>query len=232
MFEVEVLGRLALFSGIPESALAELSAICVRRTEPAGTVLMVENDTGDDAYVVLDGSIRVSKAISLDAERTLAELGPGALFGEAAIVDPSERSATARCLVETSLLVLPGAETREWMLRHPHLGVVVMGRLATLLIERLRATNDLLRSSVAWSLDISGASRLGLDRLMSDGAGVRLVLASGREIVGSLAKVDRTAAGYDLWVRDPSGRLHLVPYHALAEIVCDVDLRALASESR
>lgn len=228
MLEAEVLGRLSLFGGIPEGPLQELAARCVRASLGAGEAVMRENEAGDDAYVLLDGSVRVSKAVSLDAERTLADLGPGALFGEAAIVDPSERSATARATSAVELLVLPGAETREWMLRYPHLGLVVMGRLATLLLERLRSTNDLLRTSVQWSLDISGASKLGLDRLMSDGSGVRAVLPSGREVLGSLVKVDRTAAGFDLWIRSADGRVHLVPYHAIAELVCDVDLRTLA----
>ena len=54
-------------------------------------------EEGDDLYIVISGRIRVAKAISLDVDRTLATLGPGAVFGELAMVGEGTRSASAIC---------------------------------------------------------------------------------------------------------------------------------------
>ena len=65
-----------------------------RRQLQAGEVLFQEHDAGDVAYLVERGRIRVSLR-GTDSVVTLADLGPGDLVGEMALIDNAPRTATA-----------------------------------------------------------------------------------------------------------------------------------------
>jgi len=52
------------------------------RRLPAGTTLCHEGDFGDTMYLVLEGSLQVSKRVIEGAEKVLATLGVGQYVGE------------------------------------------------------------------------------------------------------------------------------------------------------
>jgi hypothetical protein len=62
-----------------------------QRQLAAGDVVFVEGDPGTEMYGVVDGEIE----LTVDG-RTIAKLGPGEVFGEMALVDSSDRMATAK----------------------------------------------------------------------------------------------------------------------------------------
>ena len=61
----------------------------------AGEVIVREGDAGDAMFVVRSGVVRVT-AEALAGEKQVAELGPGAVFGEIALVGHEQRTATVR----------------------------------------------------------------------------------------------------------------------------------------
>ena len=80
-----------------------------RRFAPE-SLIFAEHDPGDALYAVARGRVRISRQLA-GGEEALAILGPGEIFGEMAILDPTAagRSADARAHEEATLLVL----TRE-----------------------------------------------------------------------------------------------------------------------
>ncbi len=76
-----------------------------RRVLQAGEVLFHERDSGDVAYLIERGAIRVSLSGG-DSAVILADLGPGDLVGEMALIDSAPRTATAVALEESVLLVI------------------------------------------------------------------------------------------------------------------------------
>ncbi|MGH7611689.1 MAG: cyclic nucleotide-binding domain-containing protein [Candidatus Dormibacteria bacterium] len=94
-----------------ESALErELSSLVMRgnvspriRSTKAGEVITEEGALEDELILVLDGVVRVERG----GER-LAELGPGALLGERAILEGGARTATLRAVTAGKLAVVPG----------------------------------------------------------------------------------------------------------------------------
>ncbi|WP_417512888.1 EAL domain-containing protein [Minwuia sp.] len=71
----------------------------------AGETVFREGDVGDDAYIVEHGLIEICIGTG-DDQRSIATLGPGEIFGEMALIANAPRSATARALRSTTLLVL------------------------------------------------------------------------------------------------------------------------------
>ncbi|MBN1770373.1 MAG: Crp/Fnr family transcriptional regulator [Deltaproteobacteria bacterium] len=105
---------------------------------PAGTVLFQEGDPGGEMFLIVAGSVRVSKR-SASGDRTLALLGPGEFFGEMAILTGEERSATAMVEEDARLVPIDAAMLEQLVARSPEISVRLLKRLAF----RLKATNDL-----------------------------------------------------------------------------------------
>lgn len=95
---------------IVESALErQLSALIMQgdtarhiRTMRPGQLITQQGAEEVDLILVLDGVVRVE----LDGER-LAELGPGAILGERAIIEGGRRTSTLRAVTACKLVVVP-----------------------------------------------------------------------------------------------------------------------------
>ncbi len=71
----------------------------VRRLE-AGELLTEQGQPGDELYLLLDGIM----AVEVDGD-TLAEVGPGAVVGERAILEGGRRTATLRAITACRVAV-------------------------------------------------------------------------------------------------------------------------------
>lgn len=71
----------------------------------AGDWLFREGDMGDNAYIIEKGAVEVSVR-ARGVEREIARLGRGEIVGEMALIADSPRSASARAIGDTTLLVL------------------------------------------------------------------------------------------------------------------------------
>ena len=58
---------------------------------PPGYYIFQEGEPGDTAYIIEKGSVEINSRIG-DKELCIAELGPGDLFGEMALVGNQRRS--------------------------------------------------------------------------------------------------------------------------------------------
>ena len=83
-----------------------------RRVYPAGAQIFHEGDLGDYAFIIERGKIEISTG-SGDQRVTLAELGPGELFGELAALDGFARSANAIALTECELILISQEQIRH-----------------------------------------------------------------------------------------------------------------------
>lgn len=75
-------------------------------------VLFNEGDPPTTAFLLESGRLRIT-ARSDDGERVLAEIGPGELVGEMAVIDQSPRTATATAISDCLLLAIDAAQISE-----------------------------------------------------------------------------------------------------------------------
>jgi ABC transport system ATP-binding/permease protein len=123
-----MLARSALFAGWSAEMLASASARFRSRAVSEGETVCVQDEPGDEMYVVEAGRFAVDATLGERSIR-LAELGPGAVLGEIAVVAQRPRSATVTALTPGQLWALRRADFRELAVRYPSLGVTA-GRLA------------------------------------------------------------------------------------------------------
>jgi CRP-like cAMP-binding protein len=106
-----------------------------KRTFPKGKVLFKEGEPGLEAFLVEKGKVLILKK-GVEAPIIVAALGPGALFGEMAILDGSTRMATAVAGEDTICVVINGQQlTQRMMQLDPDLM-----RLTMSLMEYVRST--------------------------------------------------------------------------------------------
>src|SRR4029450_10741099 len=116
---VELLGGVPLFSELSSEELDEVARVAIPRSCPRETRVFHEGDHGDACYIVRQGSCRVTRQHSDGRVITLATLGPGAIFGELAMLDGERRSASVETADNTELWALPATDMRALIGSHP-----------------------------------------------------------------------------------------------------------------
>lgn len=129
------LRRVSLFEELPDGDLHELAEIARGATVEAGDVVFEEGEPGDAFYIVHDGAIEILKD-GVDGTRKLAVRRDGEGFGEMALIDESPRSATARAVAASRLIVVDRESFRQ-LLKEDHLA----SRMLEALSRALRALN-------------------------------------------------------------------------------------------
>src|SRR4051812_49194153 len=104
---VSFLERTPPFALLRPTQRSALASQCEDLAVEAGAAIVREGEVGDVCYVVRRGRVAAVHHEGPDgAEHPIAELGEGALFGEAALLTTSPRNATVRALERCDLLVV------------------------------------------------------------------------------------------------------------------------------
>lgn len=98
---IDHLHQVPLFSACSRKDLQLVARRAEEVRVAAGKVLVTEGETGHEFFVILDGMARVSRQ-----GRRVNTLGPGAAFGELALLDKAPRNATVVADSDMELVVL------------------------------------------------------------------------------------------------------------------------------
>jgi len=157
-----VLRQNQLLRGLAEDTLDRIAALAVRRNYPRGTAVFREGDPGDSLYVVITGQVRISTTHADGREVFLSLMEQGDSFGEIAVVDGRDRTATATAVVDSSLFLIGRADLFALMERDPRLPIYLLG----VFCRRIRWTSDLVEEAVF--LDVPARLARRLLRLAAD----------------------------------------------------------------
>jgi CheY-like chemotaxis protein len=112
-----------------------------------GQVIIREGEAGDKFYGLIAGKVRVEKSAPGGETVVIANLGPGAGFGEIALVDRDVRSATCVADTEVEALELSRADFEAALAADPELERKCLRALLRILTARLRDTDSSLTFS-------------------------------------------------------------------------------------
>jgi len=219
MADYKPLWGLDIFKGLTEDELAAVAGIMSETSVPTGELVFREDEHGDTLYVVLSGEVEITQRITEDIEKTLATIREGEAFGEMALVDPGDRSASARATKEARMLALVRRDFFELAAGDTALGTKVFLNLCLTMVERLRNANDSQRQAMLWGYQVSGATHLNFYRLISNDVAIRVELTSGKSVEGFVLKVEETKSGHELTLRDGEDCIHILPYHSIGQVM-------------
>ncbi len=135
------LAAAAMFQGLDEAELDELTHSAKTKNIEAGDDLIVEGSNSDALYVVLEGGFDVTR-LTQGGKLPLGSVDPGEVVGEMAMLERAPRNATVTAVVPSQVVEVPGAAI-EKLLNNPA-AALSMVRTVT---GRLRSTELALRQS-------------------------------------------------------------------------------------
>jgi CRP/FNR family cyclic AMP-dependent transcriptional regulator len=136
-----LLKRVQLFANLDEDELEQLAAICTEEQVQPGEMIMEQNTTGTEMYIVADGAAEVFVQGLSDA-RSLVVLGKGQVIGEMALIDQGYRSASVKATKQGATLYRIESDTfYNLCSSNNHIGYVVMRNLAIDVAFKLRHRN-------------------------------------------------------------------------------------------
>jgi CRP-like cAMP-binding protein len=129
----ELIRGIPIFADLDDASVDQLAGDFIEREFSAGQPIATEGEGGLNFFVVESGSAEVSIG-----GNTVGSLGPGASFGEIALVDKSARSATVTATSDLRAFALPVWSFRSFAESRPS----VTWKLLELLAERLRSAEN------------------------------------------------------------------------------------------
>ena len=142
--DIDVLRRAPLFASLDDQAFAALTEELTEVDLSRGSTLFHEGDPVDQLYFIISGKIKLGRTAPDGRESLVAIMGPGELFGEMALFDPSPRSTSATAVSETRLAGLKHENLKKVIERSPEVSAQLLQALA----RRLRRTNESLADLV------------------------------------------------------------------------------------
>jgi CRP/FNR family transcriptional regulator, cyclic AMP receptor protein len=156
MTERRILETTQLLGALPPEALETLRSKSTLRDVVRNEVLFRQGDEASELFGIVSGRVAILTKSPDGRESLVAVLEEGALFGELSLFDEGPRSADARALEATQLLVLDHAAVRDAIEAQPQLLWVIVRMFA----RRLRATDDSLADAVFLDVPARTAKRL------------------------------------------------------------------------
>ena len=140
MADVEFLRQVSIFAHLEPERLQPLMGKLRPRRYARGEVIFHEDDPGDRMHIIVEGSVKISVTSEDGREKNLALFKPADCFGEMALLDGSNRSATATALEALETLVLMRDDFQDFLTENPQ----VAADITNLLSQRLRNVNQML----------------------------------------------------------------------------------------
>lgn len=150
--DTALIRQAAIFSDLDEEELQRVAEICTEQHFKFGQTVFKEGEPGNRLFIIATGEVRVSRQVPGSGEEALAVLKAGACFGEMSIFDRSERSTDAIANTDCTLLTITRSDFEMLLDFDRDLAFKVLWAVVRLLSQRLRVTNENLRSFLAMSM--------------------------------------------------------------------------------
>ena len=136
---IRQLRALSLFSTLSPRELKTVDGLLHERSFLKDEVIFDQGEEGQALYIVESGKVLICRQ-GQSADGRIAELSPGRLFGELALLDNSPRAAQARAAENCTLAVLFRADFLGLLETHAMIASKIALQLARHIGQRLRET--------------------------------------------------------------------------------------------
>lgn len=155
MVNQEQLEQTKLFGDLKSFEWQELLKITKEKEFVDGDIIFTEGDASTEFYMLFKGEVEIQIRVAPQlGESTVYIVRPFDIFGEFAFVDPKPRSATARCIKNSTLGIIERSDFAELTKKFPNIGLNFYKTLVCLLSDRLRRMNTYLRETLVRSVGL------------------------------------------------------------------------------
>lgn len=137
----QFLKNTTLFAQLRKREFKNIEHLIHHRQYKSSEVIFWQGEPGVGMYIVQSGEVGIFEDYDTAEQKQLACLSQGDFFGEMALLEDDNRSATAVALSESHLLGVFHPDLFDLFERKPELGIKVLVTLANMLALRLRKAN-------------------------------------------------------------------------------------------
>lgn len=165
MTVVECFHKIFLLQDLSGDDLQRLVGLTPSRQVAAGEVIVREGESGDSMFIMCEGEVEITKRLTLvldeevPKERVMIRLRAedGVSFGEMALLENDSRTATVTALTDCRILELSRQNFLDFIEQHPQTGCKMLFRLAQLLSQHLRKTDqNVVKLTTALAIALGG----------------------------------------------------------------------------
>lgn len=170
-----LLKQVSLLRGLSNKTLNRIASYAHYQHFRRGEQIFSESSPGGCLYVLVNGRVKIYTQ-SLGRAKTFALLDPGDFFGEMALLGETTRSASARAILDSELLVLERRDFHQFIKSEPNLSLTILQTLCDRLrkadhqIEMLSFQNVVGRTAITllelegkYGKSVSGGSLIDAD---------------------------------------------------------------------
>ena len=138
MFTNKLLLNVPIFSNLDEKQISFIATKMRNKKYSKSDIILMEDEVGDTFFIILEGSVKVTRDSEDGREVILAVLSSGNFFGEISLLDGKTRSANAIALEKTSLMILKRNDFLQLLKEIPQTSISLLSELA----KRIRKTDE------------------------------------------------------------------------------------------
>lgn len=139
-----LLTEIPMFNSLRTAELDVLAGYTNFMDLKPGEFLFREGEKGDYGCFVAKGSLDVIKKSGDEGSSKIANLKAGRSIGEMSLIDSFPRSASAKAVEDTTVIILTAQVFDQLLRDHPKIGVKILKGVARLLSLNLRRTSGML----------------------------------------------------------------------------------------
>ncbi|OEU69609.1 MAG: Crp/Fnr family transcriptional regulator [Desulfovibrio sp. S3730MH75] len=161
-----------IFDGLSDEELSHVREIFTEVAVRAGTHIISEGEEGDEMFILIDGKVKISKAMLIkgmslplsevkNPRKVLANLDGTTfpVFGEIALIDNDQRSATVTVVEDSDFLITNRDIFFNLIQKHPVTGSKLLLKIGKRLSATVRRNNgELVKLTTALALALSRSS--------------------------------------------------------------------------
>ncbi len=158
-----------IFDGLSDEELSHVREIFIEVAVRSGTDIISEGEEGDEMFILIDGKVKISKAMLIkgmslpltevkNPRKVLANLDNTnfPVFGEIALIDNDQRSATVTVIEDSDFLITNRDKFFGLIQKHPVTGNKLLLKIGKRLSATVRRNNgELVKLTTALALALS-----------------------------------------------------------------------------
>lgn len=117
--------------------IKKLARVCTVQRFRANDIIFQEGDPGSEMFIILTGSVKVLISAPNGNKMVVSQLKAGDIFGEMALLEGLQRSATVQAVEETTTVAVNECNFESVIAQEPSLALRIMRSLS----ERIRKQN-------------------------------------------------------------------------------------------
>jgi CRP/FNR family transcriptional regulator, cyclic AMP receptor protein len=141
--KLDHLSDIDLFRDLSERDIAELNRVTTITSVPRGRVFYEPEEVSQVLFLIREGRVQIYRISPEGKKLVIATLGPGALFGEMALLGQQMHNAFAEALDDCQIFVMSRADLERLILNKPSVGRRVLETTGKRLRDAERRLEDM-----------------------------------------------------------------------------------------